>query len=87
MSNVAQRKLILSKLQDYFSTHFSLPVSYFPENTKLSDLLFDNMAKISLGKYINDAHWTNALVRPMEMAQCATIGDIADLLVKKEGTT
>ena len=75
------RAYIKGKVIGWFSDHFRMPASAFPEKTNLrQELLFDNHSLVELGKYFNDAVWTPVRLYPWQYANCQTIGDIIDLI-------
>jgi hypothetical protein len=69
---------------NYIAEEVSVPPAWITEKTDLrSDLLFDNGSLVALGRHINQAHWHEAYVLPGEIASCASVGDVIDLLYKK----
>lgn len=75
------RRFVKEQVVGWFSDHFNMPASDFPESTNLRDeLLFDNRSIVEMGKYFNRATWTPVAFYPSQYAACETIGDIIDLI-------
>ena len=77
----ARRNFIKANVIAWFSDHFHMPTSSFPEDTDLRDqLLFTTESIVEFGKYINRSNWTPVMLYPKQYAACETIGDIIDLI-------